>query len=144
MSRNSYETFSHFTVADKGYKTPCWLWKGVLTENGYGRHKRGLKHVRVHKLYYEKYVGPVPDKLELDHLCHVRHCVNPDHLEPVTHTVNMQRASHCKLTMEKAEEIRTLSKAGYSVMHLATRFNVKKVSIREILRSSAWVKQEQP
>ena len=59
-----------------------------------------------HRIGYEQLVGPIPKGLELDHLCRVRHCVNPDHLEPVTHKENTLRGScpaavnarktHCK------------------------------------------------
>ena len=46
---------------------------------------------RAHKMMYEHVNGPVPEGLELDHLCHVRHCVNPAHLEAVTHAENVKR-----------------------------------------------------
>lgn len=45
-----------------------------------------------HRVAYEIHVGPIPDGLEIDHLCRVRCCVNPDHLEPVTHRENMRRS----------------------------------------------------
>lgn len=44
-----------------------------------------------HRVFYENYVGDIPVELELDHLCKSRSCINPDHLEPVTRRVNMQR-----------------------------------------------------
>lgn len=70
----------------------CWLWTGAPTNQGYGHLKiRGL-WVKAHRLAYEMLVGPVPDGLELDHLCRVRLCVRPSHLEPVTHAENVARA----------------------------------------------------
>lgn len=47
---------------------------------------------RAHRVVYESLVGPIPAGLELDHTCRVRRCVNPDHLEPVTHAENQRRS----------------------------------------------------
>lgn len=69
----------------------CWSWTGS-TSNGYGsiRDTEGRQRV-VHRVAYEVWVGPIPHGLELDHLCRNRACVNPAHLEPVTHFVNAMR-----------------------------------------------------
>ena len=73
----------------------CWLWTGT-TRRDYGQiaGPPGLKKtmLQAHVVAYELYVGKVPSGLELDHLCRVRQCVNPSHLEPVTRAVNMQRS----------------------------------------------------
>lgn len=73
---------------------PCWLWTGRLNNKGYGRvtlwaKKRGYM---AHRMAYEFAVGPIPDGLEIDHLCRNRICCNPSHLEPVTHQENVRRA----------------------------------------------------
>jgi hypothetical protein len=72
---------------------PCWIWHGAITR-GYGTFRIG-KEVNgtalAHRLSYQWLVGPLPDGLELDHLCFVRCCVNPAHLEPVTHSINLER-----------------------------------------------------
>jgi hypothetical protein len=68
----------------------CWLWLGQV-RNGYGRMRLNGKLISVHRFAYELLVGPIPDGLTLDHLCRNRSCVNPDHLEPVTMTVNCLR-----------------------------------------------------
>ena len=70
---------------------PCWLWTGGRQSKGYGGFSLHRRSVLAHRFTYERLVGPVPDGLELDHLCRVRHCVNPEHLEPVTHRVNIRR-----------------------------------------------------
>lgn len=66
----------------------CWHWTSHIAENGYGKTGRGWAH----RLVYEELVGPIPEGLDLDHLCRVRRCVNPDHLEPVTRSVNLSRS----------------------------------------------------
>ena len=67
----------------------CWLWTGARSR-GYGSFPMdGLGGA--HRWAYLHLVGPIPEGLELDHLCRVRHCVRPDHLEPVTHAENMRR-----------------------------------------------------
>lgn len=73
--------------------TGCWLWTYALNPNGYGQHapKYGV-NIPAHRAMYEAVKGRIPAGLELDHLCRQRSCVNPDHLEPVTHTVNVRRA----------------------------------------------------
>ena len=71
----------------------CHLWTACLDQAGYGQFNAGVKTVRAHRFAYELAVGPIPDGLFIDHLCRVRSCVNPKHLEPVTHKENMRRAA---------------------------------------------------
>lgn len=66
---------------------PCWLWTAADNGHGYGQFWPGVAHVFSWILEN----GAVPDGLELDHLCRVRLCVRPSHLEPVTRQVNMDR-----------------------------------------------------
>ena len=68
----------------------CWLWQAGLSE-GYGKFWDGTKQQLAHRVSYEYLVGQIPDGFELDHLCRVTRCVNPDHLEPVPGTVNRNR-----------------------------------------------------
>lgn len=72
----------------------CWLWVGNINTKGYGMFglNRGL--VSAHRFAYVLLVGPIPEGLHIDHLCRVRHCVNPDHLEPVTPQENVRRGLH--------------------------------------------------
>lgn len=72
--------------------TGCWLWTAIKGHTGYAQVGIGKRTgARAHKVIYEMLIGPVPKGLELDHLCRTRACVNPYHLEPVTHQQNMRR-----------------------------------------------------
>lgn len=69
----------------------CWLWRGCIDSNGYGVFNRKRKLDRVHRYSYSTANGPIPKGLHLDHLCRVRNCVNPAHLEAVTSKENWRR-----------------------------------------------------
>ena len=76
---------------DRGYETPCHVWTGWLNNCGYPTMTHHGRTARSHRVAYEHFVGAIPDGLDLDHLCGVKACVNPEHLEPVTHRENMRR-----------------------------------------------------
>lgn len=71
----------------------CWQWVGAQWKLGYGKFTEPgtQRRVGAHRWGYERFVGPIPDGLELDHLCRNPSCVNPSHLEPVTHLENVRR-----------------------------------------------------
>lgn len=79
----------------------CWRWLSFLNHDGYGYFHIKIdgkyKTFRAHRWSYERFVGPIPDGKELDHLCRNRWCVNPEHLEPVTKRVNHERAPNSLL-----------------------------------------------
>lgn len=76
--------------------TGCWIWLGAVTSAGYGNIYLGggranPRYETAHRHIYETFIGPVPAGLDLDHLCRIRQCCNPDHLEPVTRRENLRR-----------------------------------------------------
>lgn len=85
-------------IEDRGWRTPCWIFFGTHSGAGYGQLSVGSltdgtkRMAYMHRLAYEKFVGPIPEGLTLDHLCRVRNCCNPDHLEPVTSGENVRRS----------------------------------------------------
>lgn len=74
---------------DKG--RGCWTWTGARSTGGYGRVHWNGRGLQAHRVAYELLVGPIPDGLQLDHLCRNRACVRPGHLEPVTLPENLAR-----------------------------------------------------
>lgn len=69
----------------------CWLWTGACGSEGHGQIYFNGKLHGAHAVSYEINVGPIPEGLEIDHLCRVRNCINPKHLEPVAHEENCRR-----------------------------------------------------
>ncbi len=81
----------------------CWIWTSSLNPAGYGTFSDKAKQSapnKAHRWAWEELIGPIPPGLQLDHLCRVRRCVNPDHLEPVTNIENQRRGLRGKLYQE--------------------------------------------
>jgi HNH endonuclease len=124
---------------DRGYKTTCWIWQLSRNTHGYGSmtrrpsEKSGLAHI----ILYERRYGTVPDGLELDHLCRVRCCVNPDHLEPVPRRVNVQRGAQAKLTPRDVLQIRDLFKC-MKCEDIAELYNVSPTCVSDVAYRKSW------
>lgn len=89
--------FANITEDQSG----CWLWTGTIVGTGYGHlHWQGRGRP-AHRLMYEFMVVEIPEGLDLDHLCRVRECVNPWHLDPVTRRVNIVRGDAPRLQRGK-------------------------------------------
>lgn len=109
----------------------CWLWTGSTHPTGYGYFSVKNYPVRAHRWAYEQFIGPIPERLVLDHLCKKRSCVNPKHLEPVTQQVNTLRGdtvlaenvakTHCihghEFTSENTYVIARKTRAGKTLTH---------------------------
>jgi len=103
----------------------CWLWTGGQS-HGYGnfmirREGGGYAQVQAHRFAYRQLVGPVPAGLVLDHLCRNKRCVRPQHLQPVTQQVNVQRGAAaawspaCRRGHVFSPENTYINPAGYRV-----------------------------
>ncbi len=79
----------------------CWIWTGTITNVGYGIFSPIGRRCAAHRWSYEQLIGPIPEGLELDHLCRNRRCVNPMHLEPVTHRENIMRGTSPRAAQAK-------------------------------------------
>lgn len=85
-----------YVKKDMGYTSLCWIWTGAIAKNGYARWNisgTNKSSKDAHRVVYVKYKGQIPTGMELDHLCRIKNCVNPEHLEIVTHQENCIRRS---------------------------------------------------
>lgn len=87
MHRNSKPT--GWVICENG----CWEWVGFVSKTGYAYTSRNRKKVIAHREVYEKFRGPIPEGMTIDHKCRKRDCVNPDHLEVVTQGENVLRGN---------------------------------------------------
>ena len=140
---NNRKSPVEYLPEDRGYETPCWIWQRFIQPDGYGRcvvqTENGRKSKSAHIMVWERHRGPVPAGLELDHLCRVRACVNPDHLEPVTKTENQRRSPRCKLNASLVAEMRALRAEGWTLVRLAERFHVSVPVVSKVCRYELWV-----
>ena len=121
---------------DRGYLTPCRIWLLAKTAAGYAvEHCLDGSIAYVHRLAYEREVGPIPGGKQLDHLCRVRECVNPAHLEPVTQRENLRRGAGTKLT---PSDVRAIRASTESQPALAERFGITQGHISRIRNERVW------
>ncbi len=92
----------------------CWEWNAYRIKAGYGRFWNGETTKSAHRCAYEYAVGPIPEGLQVDHICRNRSCVRPSHLEAVTLSENQRRTR--KITCDKGHWF-----IGYNVMFLKRR-----------------------
>ncbi len=124
-----------------GYETPCWVWDRTIVY-GYGQTRivgaDGKKNVAIyaHVWLWTMTNGPVPNGLQLDHLCRVRRCCRPDHLEPVTSAENQRRGAKTKLNWDAVNEIRSRQKLG---KEYAMQFGVTPSCISSVLKGYTWI-----
>ncbi len=69
----------------------CWLWVRAKNHGGYGTITVGGKKLSAHRVAFETLMRPIPENMQIDHLCSVRHCINPEHMECVSGFVNTMR-----------------------------------------------------
>lgn len=111
----------------------CWVWTAALggsghqvgvgfPENwGYGKFWDGERLVSAHRFAYEQMVGPIPEGLDIDHLCRNRRCVRPDHMEPVSRRINTLRGN----TLPAENATRTHCPEGHPYDDTNTRVRVR-------------------
>lgn len=126
-----------YVIEDRGHSTPCWIWQRNLTTLGYGLHIWAGTRRLAHRVVFEATRGPIPEGLQLDHLCRNPSCVNPDHLEPVTNAENQRRGKGTKLT---ADDVRAIRSMAGTMTHreLGKRFGVSGCHVTGIIGRKSW------
>lgn len=118
-------------------QSSCWEWKRSMS-NGYGHLTVNNKQVLAHRFIYEKDNGQIPKGLTLDHLCRNISCVNPEHLEAVTHAENCRRGKRAKLTKELREHILERQNKNISNRQIAKELGLAHTTIGDFLRGISW------
>ena len=119
--------------------TGCWVWQWCKNRKGYGRVRvdGNARSVSAHRYYYEKLVGPIPDGMEIDHLCKNPSCVNPRHLEPVTMLTNIRRGRVCKINLEIARQIKA-DLQTLKIREVMAKHGVSNGIVSSIKRGATW------
>ena len=121
--------------------TGCWNWLLKKHPQGYGQRfvYGSNEQMFAHVAYYKDKYGDIPAGMDLDHTCKNESCVNPDHLEPVTHAENCRRGRATKLTWDDVHEMRALHAAGgWTGKALAQRYGVTPTQVSNILKYRQW------
>lgn len=119
-------------------KDYCIEWPHCVTRNGYGQIRRNGQAQYVHRVLYEQYHGPIAKGLVIDHLCGVKACINPLHLEAVTQRENCIRGRRTRMTWEKVRELRQLNIEGVPINTLSNKFSMSERQVRTIVKGEQW------
>ena len=122
----------------------CWVWTGSLDAYGYAQFYDGTRTangsprmVKVHRFMYQLLKMPILN--DIDHLCRNHCCVQPKHLEAVTHEENGRRGIFVKINMKAANEIRTLYRLGFICKNaLGFTYGLNPAHIHLILKNKRW------
>lgn len=123
-----------YHLEDRGYKTPCWIYDGyVHPKTGYGM----AEGTTAQRAMYKKAKGPIPPRHDVDHLCRVRPCICPDHLEAVTRKENARRSPimgrrHVLTLADKA----VIASSGERLRVLAARYDVTPTRICQVRKEA--------
>lgn len=112
----------------------CWEWTACRHKKGYGQFRAGMMR-QAHLWLWEQVVGPVPEGLELDHLCKNRGCVNPDHFEPVTHQVNIARSESNSVALKAVWARKHAERTHCSKGHEFTKENTMRYPGKRMCRT---------
>ncbi len=128
-----------YTEEDRGHATKCWIWQGAKFNTGYGALRRKGKQLTAHRVFYETVYGSLGDR-DLHHLCYVRPCVNPAHMQVASRRRHMvlEAEARSPLDWEDVRKIRRL-RDELTQQQLARAFEVTQTTISKVLRNETWV-----
>lgn len=129
-----------YTIEDRGFDTPCWIWQRSKKASGHGQLRVGKRIVLAHRHYYEKEKGPIPEGAQLLQMCEVRACINPEHQEPVSYTERVRRSGVTKLTKEEVEKLRREAQGTgyYEKVRIAEERGITFQHLYGILKGLNW------
>ena len=133
-SRKQYNTITFWVNKKSG----CWIWQGSKISTGYGNLRVNGKTILAHRYMYELIKGEIPRELELDHLCRNPICINPAHLEAVTHAENCQRGKRAKLNRRTVELAKYMRKQGHTITYIANFLQVERHTVSSAIKGKAW------
>jgi hypothetical protein len=128
----------------------CWIWTKCCFTQGYGCIRIDYKNIKVHRLSWELHFGPIPEGVDVLHMCDVMPCVSPHHLFLGNNSDNMRdmaekgrslagsKHPNSKLNEEKVREIFSLYEKGFTKAKIARMFGVTHGSIAHIIKNRAW------
>lgn len=139
---------SHIKIDDNG----CWIWQASITSFGYGRTSLGGRLTQAHRASWAVFKGEIPLGMQVNHKCHVRSCINPEHLYIGTQVDNMRdmrlakrkvvklgsENATAKLNEGQVMQIRKLLESKKYASSIALQFNVSESAIFAIKRGKTW------
>lgn len=135
-------------------QTGCWEWQGPRDVYGYGQLIAARKHYKVHRLVYERFVGPIPQDHVVRHTCDNPPCVNPEHLLTGTQRDNIrdaverkrhgfgERSGMAKLIDADVLQIRNLRRQGWTQAAIADRYDIDQSTVSLIVNHKLWAHLE--
>ena len=136
--------------------TGCWLWTGPVSKDGYGQFKMSHFQWKAHRASWQMYRGEIPPGMQIDHICRVRSCVNPDHLRVVTQRTNVLENSiglaaqnlsktHCPRGHPlSGKNLRTVKNAETNSRRCRTCHNAKIAARRAALKQETAPRTDTP
>jgi hypothetical protein len=145
MTRSSLHSFVE-KVQPADDADGCWIWRGAVGSDGYGRVRRAGVTYAAHRFAYTLFKGPIPEELCVMHRCDVPLCVNPTHLVLGTKADNSQDMlrkgrgglTEPKLTYDEVHEVRRMLAAGSTKAAVCERFGICRSTVQDIESGTSW------